>query len=308
MRIGIYNRRAVEMLDLTPDLMASAKTLEDLIRFQVRRGDITPVEDAESVGSDEESQVAYWMNRSVSTRVPVSYERTDRHGRTLEIRTVPLPEGGWVRTYTDVTERKAQEDQLKDREERLRSYLDLSPLAVAIFRKGKSIYANARYADMFGIPRDQIIGFDGRSLAADPNQAEEVVATFLRDGYVRDREMLFKRLDGSTFWALISLEPTEFDGKRAHFAWAYDITAQKEAENRLRGSEARSRAWLDASPIACAIYRKGRVVFGNRRFTSMFGVPADEIVGTEGTTLFADPSDAARLNDRLKAGGRVTDA
>ncbi|NJO24194.1 MAG: diguanylate cyclase [Sphingomonadales bacterium] len=35
------------------------------------------------------------------------------NGTALEIRTVPLPSGGLVRTYTDVTERKHAEDQIR---------------------------------------------------------------------------------------------------------------------------------------------------------------------------------------------------
>ena len=39
------------------------------------------------------------------------YERRRPNGMVLEIRSTPLPGGGVVRTYTDVTERKAAEER-----------------------------------------------------------------------------------------------------------------------------------------------------------------------------------------------------
>ena len=43
-----------------------------------------------------------------------TYERTRPNGTVLEIRTVPLPDGGAVRTYTDITSRKTAEIALEE--------------------------------------------------------------------------------------------------------------------------------------------------------------------------------------------------
>ena len=43
---------------------------------------------------------------------PHVYERRRPNGTVLEIRSTPLPGGGVVRTYTDVTERKAAEERV----------------------------------------------------------------------------------------------------------------------------------------------------------------------------------------------------
>jgi diguanylate cyclase (GGDEF)-like protein len=50
---------------------------------------------------------------------PSIYERTRSNGTVLEIRTVPLPDGGAVRTYTDITARRQAEGALRASEKRL---------------------------------------------------------------------------------------------------------------------------------------------------------------------------------------------
>ena len=42
----------------------------------------------------------------------MQFERTRPNGRTIEVRGTPLPGGGFVTIYTDITERKAAEAEL----------------------------------------------------------------------------------------------------------------------------------------------------------------------------------------------------
>ena len=43
------------------------------------------------------------------------YERTRANGTVLDVRTTVLPDGGAVRTFTDVTERKRIEHEMVER-------------------------------------------------------------------------------------------------------------------------------------------------------------------------------------------------
>ena len=50
-------------------------------------------------------------------------ERTRANGRTISVEGAPLPQGGWVTVYTDITEIKHQEALLRARSEELSDQL-----------------------------------------------------------------------------------------------------------------------------------------------------------------------------------------
>jgi len=52
-------------------------------------------------------------------------------GRVLDIRRTVMPGGGFVNTYTDITERKRNEEALRDSERRIRIVTDNVPVLIA---------------------------------------------------------------------------------------------------------------------------------------------------------------------------------
>ncbi len=83
-QVAVINRRVGELLGLPPHLMREGTSFEAIIRWKTEHGELDPRQ---------------YTNISM-------YERTRPTGTVLEIRTTMLANGGAVRTYTDVTERK----------------------------------------------------------------------------------------------------------------------------------------------------------------------------------------------------------
>ena len=71
-----------------------------MLRWQWETGEFG--KDGQSV---DEGLRAFVLAGGISEE-PQSYERQRPNGTMLEIRSVPLADGGAVRTYTDITERK----------------------------------------------------------------------------------------------------------------------------------------------------------------------------------------------------------
>lgn len=117
--IPICNKRALEMLDLPAPLMQSSPRAKDILEFQKARGDF------EGMGPDHRALV----KPTYETRT--IYERETHQGRVLEVATVPFGDGGVVRTYTDVTQRKAQERRLAESEARYRLIAEFSSDIIA---------------------------------------------------------------------------------------------------------------------------------------------------------------------------------
>ena len=93
--VPIYNRRAIELLDLSPDLMARGPKYDDIAAFQWSYNKPSPNEEA----------FRSFVQRALLLDGPHSYEGRRPNGRVLEVRTTALPGGEAVRTFTDVTER-----------------------------------------------------------------------------------------------------------------------------------------------------------------------------------------------------------
>jgi signal transduction histidine kinase/CheY-like chemotaxis protein/HPt (histidine-containing phosphotransfer) domain-containing protein len=100
-RVGVINRRAGELLGLPPGLMRENIGFDSIVRWQMQEGEFASQDDA-ALSTDNLSELG---------GVPV-YERTRPNGTILEVRTVLPTNGGAVRTYTDITDRKRTEHDL----------------------------------------------------------------------------------------------------------------------------------------------------------------------------------------------------
>ena len=94
--VAVMNRRATALLDLPEAFSENRPNFQDILRYQWEQGEF---------GRDVPQQVLdYIKSGGLSTGMMV-YERTRPNGIVLEVRNTPLPDGGLVRTYTDITER-----------------------------------------------------------------------------------------------------------------------------------------------------------------------------------------------------------
>lgn len=111
LRLALCNRRYQEMFDLPDAFVTPGVTFHDTIAYLVQRGEYGPVDDPE-----EAVRVRVETARAF---VPHYMERERANGRWLSVEGAPLPQGGWVTVYTDITEIKHQERLLRARSEEL---------------------------------------------------------------------------------------------------------------------------------------------------------------------------------------------
>ena len=102
-RIAVHNRRAAELLDVPPSLLATQPLFSDLVDYQRAMGEFV----AARITAAHVPGEAQLMIR------PTTYERTRPNGSILEVQTIPLPDGGMVRTFTDITQRRESERQVR---------------------------------------------------------------------------------------------------------------------------------------------------------------------------------------------------
>ncbi len=104
-RVPVINQRARELLGLPEQLGRPGVAFADIVAWQSDNGEF-----AAEQGRDPDF-MRFVASGGLSQDYGV-YERVRANGSALEIRTQALPGGGAVRTYTDITERKANEHAL----------------------------------------------------------------------------------------------------------------------------------------------------------------------------------------------------
>ena len=103
-RIPVINRQAVTLLDLPAECLAKAPRYDELIKLQEVRGEYAGLPMADGV-----SALEHFTRRNADGTYP-TFERTRPNGVVLEVRSNPLPDGGFVRTFSDITHRREAQE------------------------------------------------------------------------------------------------------------------------------------------------------------------------------------------------------
>ena len=227
-RIPICNKRALEMLDLPAPLMQSLPRAKDILEFQQKRGDF------DKMGDEQRHRV----KPTYDTRT--IYERETQQGRVLEVATVPFGDGGVVRTYTDVTERKLQQRRLAESEARHRLIAEYSSDIIAHSDLDFNwTYVSPAVERVLGYHPQELIGVVHNALTHPDDLATRDVA---RDKLLKTRQPVpvTKRLrhaHGHYVWLEAELCLTFQQGVPMGILAIYrDVSARRAAEQALARS------------------------------------------------------------------------
>ena len=115
MNLVAWNHRYLELFDYPSDLVYVGRPVADLIRWNAQRGEFGH--------GDPERQVA---KRLAHMRAGTAYtfQRVRRNGQVFSINGQPMAGGGFVSTYTDITEFKRTEQALLDAKQELEARVE----------------------------------------------------------------------------------------------------------------------------------------------------------------------------------------
>ncbi len=105
LRIVAWNRRYLEMFGYPPDMVYVGRPVEHLIRWNAARGEF---------GDGDVEQHVEKRLAHLRAGTPYTFQRLRRNGQVYSVHGQPMSGGGFVTTYTDVTDFKRAEQALLD--------------------------------------------------------------------------------------------------------------------------------------------------------------------------------------------------
>lgn len=196
------NERLKELLEFPGELFADGlPSLRTLLLFNARRGEYGPGD------PDELTEKAMERARAMQPHV---FERVRPNGAVLEIRGTPLPGGGFVSIYTDITERRRAEETVRHVRDQLAEAIEFSPTFAwetdaqgrFTFLQGEEKLLGYKPEHLLGQARDRfLVNEDETSLSA------EVIKTEAARQPFRGATVAFRRQDEGVAWLSSSGKP-----------------------------------------------------------------------------------------------------
>jgi diguanylate cyclase (GGDEF)-like protein/PAS domain S-box-containing protein len=196
-----------------------------------------------------------------------------------------------ARIRADIDEREAAERSLRESEERLWKILEESPVGVSVSRRsdGRVVFANARFCEIIGASRDDVVGGAARNHFVDDVQRRRIIEELKAKGHIDDHEVEFRRRDGSPFWSLLTLRATRVEQDVVNLAWVYDISAMKAAEANLKLT---AKVVESASEAVVITNARNQIEYVNPAFTTITEYRPEDVLGANPKVLQSGRHDA----------------
>jgi PAS domain S-box-containing protein len=228
-RLVVWNRRYKELFVYPEHLLRIGTPVAELIRYNASMGRCGP--------GDVEEHVAKRLAH-LQRGVPHVFQRVRDDGSVIEMRVNPLPGGGFVASFSDITEHKRTEAALRESERNIRIYTDNVPVLIAyVDRDLVYRFVNKAYERSFGVDREHIIGRRvdevlGRERVLEREIHLEGVLAGTRQSF----ETAVSGENGQTLYAEATYIPQfDPDGEvQGFFAMFHDVTERRRAQQELK--------------------------------------------------------------------------
>ena len=258
LRVLSVNRLAIQMLEFPPELFSGEMpTLEDLLYFNACRGEYGPGDPHEQ--TRQRMELAY-------KREPHRFVRQRPDGMVLDVIGAPLPGGGFVSIYTDITERERNATAMHDQALYLRSVLAHLPQGISVFDEQLRLKCwNDKLLEVLALPPEgvytdvpfeDLIRYPARRGEFGPGDPEAYVQQ-RREWALRFEPHRLERTRPTGRTHLIEGRPMQADGRTVGFVTSYtDITENKAREAALIEKNALLQTLADNLPCGVSIFDK----------------------------------------------------
>ncbi|MGB1010568.1 MAG: PAS-domain containing protein [Thiolinea sp.] len=283
LRLVAWNKRWLELLDLPEDLAETNQHIKVFFHYNAERG--------EYGDGDIHAQVAERVELAQNFEAHV-FERLRPDGTIIEVRGNPMENGGFVTTYTDVTEQRLAEARLEQRvvqrtealrnsENWIRQIADAVPALIAyVDNDNRYQFINQMHQQWFGLESEQLLGTSIFELVENRNlrRFRADVARVLQGEEVQS-EYTLGRQSKRPMHVSISFIP-HFDDQQqllGYFFLGQDLTEYKQTQRELLESHKMQALGLLTGGVAHDFNNLLTIILGNLTFLEDSDIDEEEM-------------------------------
>ena len=254
-------------------------------------------------------ELAHGVERAMSGRELVA-SRKDGSPFSVEIGLSPVAANGrryTLATVADITARRAAEQDLAEREQRLRALMENANDAIAVVGADDGLIrdVNQKMMALLGVTREQMVGREARDFAISSG-VDELVRLFYEaaeTGSGRLRESYIRKPDGTVGVLDFSLSLVDVGGERLVLAIGREITQERALEEQLRQAQRMEAVGRLAGGIAHDFNNLLTAILGYARLLAT-DLPADDERQPEVAEIIGAGVRATELTRQLLAFSR----
>jgi PAS domain S-box-containing protein len=169
--------------------------------------------------------------------------------------------------------------------------------SVYVVQSGKFRYVNPQFAAVGEYTEKDMLGMESVSLIhpEDRQKAKENAQKMLKGESTSPYQFRMMAKGGSVKWIQETVHAITYKGKRAVLGNSMDITAQREAAEKLQEFQAMQNALLDALPIAVMGMQGRHIVLANHAVEAVFGWKPEELIGRGTRALYRNDEDYKQI-------------
>jgi diguanylate cyclase (GGDEF)-like protein/PAS domain S-box-containing protein len=136
----------------------------------------------------------------------------------------------------EIVKHKLTNQKLRNSEELSRNILEITPVSIILTGKysNQIKYVNTRAEELFNADRSELIGSVPFGYFMNPEDRNLFIESIKNDKKVNQKEVVFKKRDGSQLPGLVTMLPSIYQGEEVALFCVIDMTEQKRVEETLK--------------------------------------------------------------------------
>lgn len=273
-----WNRAFLDLAELPDELVQVGRPISELIEFNAAKG-VYGAGKLESLTSDRLT--------IFSAEERHTYKRIRSDGIVVVIDFYPLPDGGIVITYRDVTEHSRAEAALRESEARYARAISGTSDGIWDWDiTANKVFYSPRWAEILGYKWEELEPVPETFMDSihpdDKDRILNALEMHLAHREVYDIDVRLRRKNGEYLWTRYRGRAVwnERDEAIRMAGSCTDISEYKRAGEALRESEERFRRIFEEGPLGMVILElDGRFIAANDRYCEVTGYSEEELIG-----------------------------
>ena len=233
-KLVAWNKRYKELFNYPDDLLTVGRPIADLFRYNADRGLIGEYANQEHIKSALQKRLDHLNKGSAYRR-----ESILSTGITLEIIGEPMPNGGYVTSYSNISSYKEAETALRESEQAIRVYTDNVPAMIAYVDQNYRVqFINKAFERTMRVLREKVIGRPSSEIFTEAEYA--IRRPYLRKALEGRRQRFEVSIDRANdhreFEALYVPHRSENGNVQGVFVLYQDVTDRNEAKRGLENA------------------------------------------------------------------------